>query len=184
MYVLSWFKFILVAMGFSAIVMVPNRLEADAPRTTRRLAFKLEQLASWKDPPMIRVCYNLPEFKYRVDRALMFWRYLGYEFGEVVYEDASEWCVGKVRRMDGSITLMPNRRYLGDGIYAITTRHTEKKRIIGVRVEISRMGYGEDLLIEHEIGHAMGWTHSPQPGHIMYPYLKQSGTSSDGLKKR
>ena len=173
---MSWGKFILMAVGSLAFVIVPSQLAADTPR--------LEQVVKWRHPPTVRVCYNLPIFHYKIERALMFWRYLGYEFGEVIYDDASEYCTGD--KTDGSIVIMPNRSYLGDGKYGITTRYSMERsnKITGARIEIARLAYGEDLLLEHEIGHALGWTHSPQKGHIMYPYLRKSGTSSDGLKKR
>ena len=173
---MSWGKFILIVASSLAFVLAPSQLVADAP--------KLEQTAKWKYPPTVRVCYNLPIFEYKIERALMFWRYLGYEFGEIIYDDTSEYCTGN--KTAGSIVIMPNRKYLGDGKFAITKRYSlEKPRLItGARIEIARMAYGEDLLLEHELGHALGWTHSPQKGHIMYPYLRQSGTNSDGLKKR
>ena len=173
---MSWAKFILIAVGSVAMVLVPSKLEAEPPQ--------LEQVAKWKVPPTVRVCYNLPVFEYRIERALMFWRYLGYEFGDVIYDDASEYCTGN--KTDGSIVIMPNKRYLGDGKFAITTRYSieKTKKITGARIEIARVAYAEDLLIEHELGHALGWTHSTKHGHIMFPYLRQSGTNSDGLRKK
>jgi len=173
---LSWGKFILMALGSLAFVVVPTQLVADTP--------KLEQVAKWREKPTVRVCYNLPVFQYKIERALMFWRYLGYEFGEIIYDDASEYCTGN--KTTGSIVIMPNRKYLGDGKFAITTRYAleKSKRITGARIEIARQAYNEELLLEHEIGHALGWTHSLHKGHIMYPFLRQSGTNSDGLRKR
>jgi hypothetical protein len=158
------------------LAIAPSDLHSSVP--------KLEQTAKWRKPPDVRVCYNLPIFRYKIERALMFWRYLGYEFGEITYDDTSEYCTGN--RTDGAIVIMPNRRYLGDGKYAIATRYSVERagKITGARIEIAMMAYGEDLLLEHEIGHALGWTHSPTKGHIMYPYLKQSGTNSDGLRRR
>jgi hypothetical protein len=44
---------------------------------------------------------------------------------------------------------------------------------------IERLGVGPNdlaLLIEHEMGHARGLTHSDDPNDIMYPYLPVTGT--------
>jgi hypothetical protein len=44
---------------------------------------------------------------------------------------------------------------------------------------IERLGVGPNdlaLLLEHEMGHARGLTHSDDPNDIMYPYLPVTGT--------
>jgi hypothetical protein len=44
---------------------------------------------------------------------------------------------------------------------------------------IERLGVGSNdlaLLLEHEMGHARGLTHSDNPDDIMYPYLPVTGT--------
>jgi hypothetical protein len=44
---------------------------------------------------------------------------------------------------------------------------------------IERLGVGPNdlaLLLEHEMGHARGLTHSDNPDDIMYPYLPVTGT--------
>jgi hypothetical protein len=44
---------------------------------------------------------------------------------------------------------------------------------------IERLGVGPNdlaLLLEHEMGHARGLTHSDDPDDIMYPYLPVTGT--------
>jgi hypothetical protein len=39
-------------------------------------------------------------------------------------------------------------------------------------------------VLEHEVGHALGWKHYPQKFHIMHPTWQLSGYESRGLKKR
>ena len=170
---MSWIKFILITIGSLAIVMVPGQIQAEPAQ--------LKQLAEWESPPVVRVCYNTPIFKYKVEEALTFWKKLGYEFGTIIYDDTSEWCIGDT--IPGAITIMPNQAYLGDGILALTRRYTfNKETIIGVRIEIASQGYGRELLLEHEFGHALGWPHYDVEGHIMYPILPRAGTNVSGLK--
>ncbi len=36
--------------------------------------------------------------------------------------------------------------------------------------------YDRQRIIDHEMGHARGLAHSPDPGHYMYPYYAVTGT--------
>lgn len=169
---LSWIKFGVVTVLSLAMVLVPVNLPATQP--------KLEQLAEWKAPPVVRVCYNTPIFKYKVEEALGFWEKLGYKFGTLSYEDNTEWCTGDT--YFGAITIMPNREYLGAGTLALTRRHTYNKIITGARIEISNQGFGKELILEHELGHTLGWPHYRIEGHIMHPILPKAGINVFGLK--
>lgn len=169
---LSWIKFVVVTVLSLAIVLVPVNLPTSPP--------KLEQIAEWKAPPVVRVCYNTPIFKYKVEEALRFWEKLGYKFGTLSYNDNTDWCTKDV--YFGAITIMPNKEYLGTGTVALTKRHTYNKMIVGARIEISRQGFGKELVLEHELGHALGWPHYKVEGHIMHPILLRTGINVFGLK--
>ena len=170
---LPWLKFGVATVLSLAMVLVPINLPASQQ--------KLEQVAEWKSPPTVRVCYNTPIFKYKVEEALKFWENLGYKFGTISYNDTTEWCTGDA--YFGAITIMPNKQFLGEGVLALTRRHTYNSMITGVRIEITNRGFGRDLLLEHELGHALGWPHYNAEGHIMNPVLPRAGTDIFGLKK-
>ena len=44
---------------------------------------------SWAVAPNIFVCKNAPVSRHRLERALGFWKKLGYSFGDVFYDDES-----------------------------------------------------------------------------------------------
>ncbi len=85
----------------------------------------------------------------------------------------------------GSITIMPNKTYLGTGTLGRTTRYTYNKKLItGAKIEVTREGSTMELLLEHELGHALGWPHHRVEGHVMHPVLPRSGRDVTGLKNK
>ena len=170
---LSWVKFGLIAALSLTIAVVPVKLAAEKP----------QQVAKWYSPPTVRVCYNAPVFRIQVQKALDFWEDLGYKFGTVIWDDSSAWCTGDIYL--GSITIMPNKTYLGTGTLGRTTRYTYNKGLItGAKIEVTREGSTMELLLEHELGHALGWPHHRVEGHVMHPILPRSGRDVTGLKNR
>ena len=167
---LPWIKFGVVTVLSLAAVLAPMTITP-----------KIERLAEWKAPPVVRVCHNTPIFKHKVEQSLKFWEDLGYRFGTISYNDRTEWCVGEA--YFGAITIMPNRQFLGEGILALTRRHTYNSMITGARIEISNQGFNQELLLEHELGHALGWPHYRVEGHIMHPTIQKAGINIFGLKK-
>jgi len=170
--VVSWAKFAVIAVLSLTAVVVPSAIPSFVP--------KFEQLAEWKAPPTVRVCNDAPVSKSEVEHALEFWRSLGYEFGTVIWDDKTGWCRGST--YFGSITIMANKQFLGEEILALTRRRTYNLIITGARIEISDKGIGKPLLLEHELGHALGWPHYKVEGHIMHPILQKSGIDTFGLQ--
>ena len=41
----------------------------------------------------------------------------------------------------------------------------------------------QERVLEHEMGHALGWMHTKQLGHLMHEKLIYGGWKDDGLKK-
>ena len=170
---LSWIKFGLVAALSLTMVVVPVKLAEEKP----------QQVAAWVSPPTVRVCYNAPVFRIQVQKALGFWEDLGYKFGTIIWDDSSAWCTGDVYL--GSITIMPNKTYLGAGTLGRTTRYAYRNKLItGAKIEVTRQGSARELLLEHELGHALGWQHYRVEGHIMHPILPRTGRDVTGLKNR
>jgi hypothetical protein len=82
---------------------------------------------------------------------------------------------------DGYVPLY--RDCLPNDLGALYVPYYDGNSIIGSIVinecAIERLGVGPNdlaLLLEHEMGHARGLTHSDNPDDIMYPYLPVTGT--------
>ena len=141
----------------------------------------LKQLASWQALPTVRVCSNAPISKYRVEEALDFWRGLGYEFGTIIYNDKTDWCYGSIYL--GSIVIMPNQVLFDKHTLAQTNRVAYNELIVGAKIQIRADSYDKPLLLEHELGHALGWPHYNVEGHIMHGALSKAGKETISLEK-
>jgi hypothetical protein len=136
------------------------------------------QEAHWVEPPLIVNCSNSPYSEAQVQSALVFWEDIGYEFS-VIFDDFD--CRGST--IPGSITIDVADQGIPENALGQTKVHygKESKEIweaeIGILVK-------RDLVLEHEIGHALGWKHFPREGHIMHPNINQSGRDTDGMEKK
>jgi len=55
--------------------------------------------------------------------------------------------------------------------------------VVGARIEIRADSYDRPLLLEHELGHALGWPHHNVEGHIMHRALGKTGKETSGLER-
>jgi hypothetical protein len=151
--------------------------------------------AYWQDHPTIKVCKILRISKTRVEKALDYWRRLGYTFEEVIYDDESISCAG--RPMYGEIIItIPGQDFDYRNI-AITRRtmvlpqiwfpgddHTNDNMgaLIYAKIFLQEKEVTKERVLEHEIGHALGWDHTARRYHLMHKNWESGGHDSTGLK--
>ena len=84
--------------------------------------------------------------------------------------------VCKNKHLDDFIILRkaPNS-YLDSATIASTTRRTQVFRMKSAEVWFRPGSYNLDLIIEHELGHAFGYGHLEEVGHIMHPMYDKMG---------
>ena len=169
----SWIKFGVILLSSVSLMI--------AAITIPQSQAGIEQLAVWGAPPTVRICSNTPISKYRVEEALNFWRNLGYEFGTILYNDSTNWCSGSV--YFGSITIMPSQSLFNSQALAQTNRMSYNKLVVGARIEIRPDSYDRPLLLEHELGHALGWPHYNIEGHVMHRALSKAGKGVLGVER-
>ena len=82
--------------------------------------------------------------------------------------------------------IMLTRRFQNDNRVAETyTRMAKRsKQLIAARIELSEKAYTRNRILTHEIGHALGWTHTEQQGHLMNPIYQRGGWYDGGIYKR
>jgi hypothetical protein len=138
---------------------------------------------SWKFPPDVRVCANAPITKRRVEKALDFWRELGYSFNEIYYNDVSRHCTEELFSYSTIIIDLIDGTHKEPALATTTTWiESETKRILKAKIVLkSRYGNVERIL-EHELGHAFGWKDCNRSGHIMNHNWALSGLDTTGLK--
>ncbi len=124
---------------------------------------------SWFHPPAIVNCYgNDLELVYMA-RGADYWIANGEEisFVEATYIEN----VCKHDHIDGFILLKKAKRgQLSDGTLAITERKASIVRgMVSATIYFQPGAFKIDYIVEHELGHAFGYTHVDIEGHIMHP---------------
>jgi len=138
---------------------------------------EIKTLAYWEFAPSVRVCAASPLSVHDVAIALAWWQDLGYKF-DIVY---SSNCV--TLNQYGAITVTLDRGELPmSNLLGRTTIYSdpETKRMSWAIIELSHPYV--DRVIEHEIGHALGWLHCRAGGHMMHPMHFEGGWNFNGLE--
>ena len=140
----------------------------------------------WENPPVVLVCPDVSLPATRVHEALRYWEEMGYTFGPTIFMDS----IGGCGSTWGAITFrLPTQKELTDAInqqhLATTKRYSlnaDPTNIIGADIYFQNEAAAEKpLIVEHEIGHALGWLHARSEGHIMNAAWKKSGAVSTGV---
>ena len=139
------------------------------------------QRATWETVPTIRACTSTEVSAHRVQHAIKYWEMLGYEFGGIRMDprlDCFEPRYGEIM-----ITLPDGN--INSSHIAATRLYTEK--ITGNIAKATIFVYPSEAkkqrVLEHEIGHALGWMHHRAKFHIMHPNWMQGGYGHTGLRK-
>jgi len=137
---------------------------------TRTDNLQIDKTAQWLFTPSVRVCPISPLSVHEVANALTWWKQLGYEF-DLVYDSN---CENLLKY--GTITITLDRgELLMNDLLGRTTLYAdpESGNISWTIIEL-RSPY-VDRVLEHEIGHALGWMHASVAGHMMHPIHSEGG---------
>ncbi|MFZ5481049.1 MAG: matrixin family metalloprotease [Myxococcota bacterium] len=133
----------------------------------------------WQIAPRVRLCEEAPVSRARVARAMAWWQALGARFrgvddvGRCLF-DADGAPIAGARVAYGAITV--TRSPLPED-----TR-TDWCAYGGVpQWAVVRLGADLPLVVEHELGHALGFAHVHRAGHVMNPSVAGLGPRTDGL---
>ena len=63
-----------------------------------------------------------------------------------------------------------------------TSVRTTTGYIIRAKIFIRQKHVNRPRVLEHELGHALGWKHYPQTMHIMHPDYDKGGHKNDHLR--
>tara|TARA_R110002020_G_scaffold37239_1_gene112407 strand:+ start:12222 stop:12791 length:570 start_codon:yes stop_codon:yes gene_type:complete len=137
----------------------------------------------WKKPPEVYICKNAPITEQRIGKALEFWKNLGYEFGDVFYHDESFGCINENFGFGGITIDLIGQKFKEPNIgMTWNWKHTKTGEIVKSRIEIKH-GWGDSpRVLEHEIGHSLGWLDYGQYGHLMNHDWSKGGLDTKGLK--
>ena len=142
---------------------------------------------SWSAAPNILICNNSGATEYRVSRAVRFWEALGHSFGEV-YKATSEniHCASGEPPYATIMIDIPSQNF-NFGSHLGTTKiwwTTTTGEIIKSKVEIKTGWENSERIIEHEIGHAIGYKDNSIIGHMMNSSWTRGGYNKKGLRRQ
>ena len=127
----------------------------------------------WKDPPIIVNCYGEDFNELYVVRGVDYWTLRGHHFAFIEQNPPKEVC--EMEKIGGFIMLKKRRVDNGDGTLAITRRVVRFGEIRSVVIFFNPGAFKLDNIIEHELGHALGFQHVEIEGHIMHPTYGSMG---------
>lgn len=142
---------------------------------------KKKEKYQWDIVPSVRVCANTRVSQGRLNRALNYWQKLGYKFDHINYsspEPCAEPYFGEI------LIRLPDETF-EFGTELAATRiivNNSNKRIVKAKIFIFPKSATKERVIEHEIGHAIGWHHFSEPYHIMNRNWHSGGYGSRGLR--
>jgi|TARA_B100000700_G_C14644379_1_gene668960 hypothetical protein len=139
------------------------------------IGFPPDKAGEWKKPPNIKVCdKDIPVEK--VSLAVEWWRMRGYKFGYIIRSN----CLSKKETGFIYITLPGQTFDFGKNLARTHLARVDNSSvIIWAHIEVSDVH--KSRLLEHEIGHALGWTHSSIDKHIMHPSWQRGGWVDKGI---
>ena len=130
----------------------------------------------WKTQPIIANCYGDDFSELQMTRAIHFWTMRGENIGFYEHNPPDSICDSK-EMIQGFIVLRKAKWWQIDGpTLASTRRMTSGFKLVGATILYKPGSQNLDLLNEHELGHALGFAHVEEEGHIMHPIYGKMGS--------
>lgn len=145
----------------------------------------LTRAGTWRFAPEVLLCAGGPVTFTRTTRAIEYWEKLGYAFRGPVKapQDSFACATGNVPYNTIMIDIPSQTFKMGKHIGSTRTWRSEGTQIFKAKIEIIPAWGDSERILEHEIGHALGWNDVSRTGHMMNGIWSLGGYSSIGLKK-
>ena len=141
------------------------------------------QVGKWHTIPKIVVCHTAPIEELSVKSAVVFWTRLGYKFRTTLYKKDTAACSDDTPNGYIVIHLVSKelREKMDTNILAETHFYVDRytKEIGWAKIYL--VTKPPKLVLEHEIGHALGFLHYNKNGHLMHEKLIYSGWDTEGV---
>ncbi len=124
------------------------------------------------DEPIVLNCYGNDFTEIYLDAPVKYWADKGYNIAFVQQNVPPGLC--KEDFIDGFI-LLKKRNHGDPYTIALTERRVSLGRIRAATIYFNPGSYRLEYVLEHELGHAFGFTHLEEEGHIMHPEYGKMG---------
>ncbi len=141
------------------------------------------RIGQWKYTPTVVVCSGAPVTVKAVEQAVVWWKLHGHPFfGTVGTDDPLGKC--QAEYPEGFITIHVGKQQMfTDGDELAETHFyvdEETQQISWAKVFLKSAPL--ERIVEHELGHALGFMHTMRAGHMMYPTWLRGGWGDRGLE--
>jgi len=142
------------------------------------------QVATWGLTPTVIVCEHAPVTEPQIKKAVKFWKNLGHRFYSTQYKhDPLNKCLSKnptgyiiVHMVTAGIKL-EDTALAQTHFYIDNATNQIQYGIIYLRPDV------RDTVLEHELGHALGFLHYNKINHLMNEKWTMGGWDTEGLRR-
>lgn len=129
---------------------------------------------SWKNPPAVINCYGPELNETYIHRAVDYWAVREEHISFIESNPPRSVC--KDSFIEGFIIFRKaTKNDISDTALAVTKRKMHLGKLKSAEIYFRPGTYNLDYIIEHELGHAFGYTHLEEEGHIMHPIYNKMG---------
>jgi hypothetical protein len=139
-------------------------------------------LAAWENDPVVIICPDSHITSYRVALAMEWWGIRGHEFAYYHFDEDNKIC-SKGLFITGVVFIRGEGELLPD-TYAVTTRLAIAGKMKAASITLPNENKFMPRLLEHELGHALGFLHYNMINHLMNQKWTMGGWDKNGLENR
>ena len=141
------------------------------------------RIGTWKYTPTVVVCSGAPVTVKAVKQAVGWWKLHGHQFFQAVTTDDSlDKCQAEYPEGFIVIHVGKQRMFTADDDLAETHFYIDEETQEISWAKIFLKSAPLERIMEHELGHALGFMHTMKVGHMMYPTWLRGGWDDRGLE--
>ena len=138
----------------------------------------------WDSLPNIRICEGSRVTQSRARNSVRYWERMGYNLGDLIFDNERDFQTCFNGGNNGEITVMLITSDIPIDTNLAVTKvffDTRTNKIIKAQIFVIGGYANKERLLEHEIGHALGWSHYNRYLHIMNSSYDETGHNSHGV---
>jgi len=142
---------------------------------------------AWQIKPDIVICSDSRVSNLRIERATEFWKTLNHQFGVVARVSIDNMACVNGEPQYGTIMIdIPSQNFdFSDHLGTTKTWwRTDTGEIFKAKIEIKNGWENKPRVLEHELGHALGYKDNNTTGHLMNHEWTRGGYKKKGLQRQ